>query len=110
MILTIALKDLTLSRPDRAAIEALSHQLDGYFRDIISARWNLSRTHQTVTTRCSLHSRSGYYRAQASGKTIENSLNLIWEKLAKQRRRKKEIRKTVRRRSAEKGRISVAEP
>lgn len=97
MIVTVALKDLTLSKPDKTMLEVFSHQFEGCFRDIVSVRWNVARTHQTITVKCTVHSRSGYYRAQSSSLNIENSLNLIWDKLTKQRRRKKEIRKTVRR-------------
>ena len=85
------------SAAERSHLREISGHLARYFRGIVSIDWNLSREGRERVVGCKVHSKSGYYRAQAGSETFGKSADAAIEKLLRQRRRRKAIGETARR-------------
>ena len=98
MIITTSTRNIILLTRDKLYLESLSKQLSHHFVNVISLRWKIETDHEDIIVKCQLHSKSGYYRAHAKEGTIRKAVDLVFNKITKQRRRKKVIQKKVIRR------------
>ena len=79
---------------------AAAEELDRFFQQIVAVEWIFEPDGSEIRARGRVHSRSGYYRGEASGFNMQEAIQQVLHKLETQRRRKKEIRVSKRRRPA----------
>lgn len=103
MNVVVSFRNFDPSGKEKSFVQENSKQFEEYFNNIVSIEWDLYSQRMNKVARCRLHSASGYYRAEASSKDCAQSINLVFKKLTKQRRRKKKMRKSAMRRSRAKG-------
>ena len=97
MNVTMVFRDVAGSERLRESIRERSEHLDRYFQAIQHVEWDFKRAGDDVELRCRLHSKSGFYRAQARAERASRALDEVLEKLLKQRRRAKQQRVRARR-------------
>lgn len=97
MTITVVIRDLPARARLRGRIQDLSEDLAGYFRSVQQVQWDLEAEDRGVIARCRVHARSGVYRAHARADRAVAALDAVFEKIVKQRRRKKRQRLTGRR-------------
>jgi len=89
MNLTIVFRNRQASERVKVRAEELAERLTRYFRGLEYVEWDVSRDGNESTVKCRAHSRSGYYRAQARAGSAAAALDLVFDKLVKERRRNK---------------------
>ncbi|GEM_PF-2754924 len=100
MIMTITSHAMGLKVREKSYITSVSRELRSRFLDIISLRWNMNSHKSKIMVKCQLHSASGFYRAQAQTENFKKSVDLVLERIVKQRKRKKGIQRKVLRRTS----------
>ncbi len=100
LTITIVIRDLPARARLRSLIQALSEDLAGYFRSLRQVEWDLEAEDRGVVARCRVRAQSGLYRAHARAEHAGQALDEVFEKIVKQRRRKKRLRLSKRRKSA----------
>jgi ribosome-associated translation inhibitor RaiA len=76
---------------DQRYAQWLSESFSRYFRTILQVHWTLSAQGERCVAACHLHAKSGIYHAVATSKNFRKSLDLVFERILKQRRRRKGI-------------------
>jgi ribosome-associated translation inhibitor RaiA len=99
----VSFRDIEPTRKVKAQLQAVSEHLEMYFVSVVSVEWVIRAQREQRIAQCKLHSKSGYYRATASSDDIGQVINMVVEKLTKQRRRKKKIQRKGLRLSGEIG-------
>jgi ribosome-associated translation inhibitor RaiA len=89
----LSYRNIEPTRKEKNNVQALSKQFERYFNNIVSVEWDFRAQRGQKIATCRLHSRSGYYRAKAKSHDLGESVNMVFERFTKQRRRKKKIRK-----------------
>ncbi len=84
------------NRLARAAAAELTH----YFQRIVAVEWIFEADGTDTVARGRVHARTGYYRAEGHGQALPEAVQQTLHRLEKQRRRKKELRVSKRRRPA----------
>ena len=69
----------------------LSERFARYFQAIVHVQWTLSAEGQRRIAACQLQGRSGFYRAAADTGDFRKSIDLAFDRVVKQRRRRKVI-------------------
>jgi ribosome-associated translation inhibitor RaiA len=87
------------ARANRLALAA-SKRLVRFFRRIVLVEWVFEEESGNTVARGRVHSRSGFYRAVGRGTDMNEALTQVLHRLEKQRRRKKSMRVTRRRRTS----------
>jgi ribosome-associated translation inhibitor RaiA len=64
-----------------------------YFNSIVSVEWVIRAEREKRIAYCRLHAKSGYYRATATSDGLGKSINMVFEKLTKQRSTKKKMQR-----------------
>ena len=88
---TISYRGITPTKDEKDSVNEASTHFEEFFRNLVSVKWEFHRERRLCIASCSLHSKSGFYRARASSEHLITSVSLVAQKLIKQRRRKKKI-------------------
>lgn len=89
--------DEALSRTDEQRLYRLSSRLPRYFQDIVTIEWSLSREGRKHVAVCTVHARSGCFRAHVVAEQLGTAIGQTLHKLVRQRRRRKAMGNTARR-------------
>jgi ribosome-associated translation inhibitor RaiA len=100
MVATIDYRNINATGLQKQSIQIVSRRFARYFKRIESVAWELGKQGHEYLASCYIRSRTGYYRASAQSKKFRSCLNLVMEKIFKQRRRRKSIAVRRRRRFA----------
>jgi ribosome-associated translation inhibitor RaiA len=90
MIITAATQKLELEDEEKAYIDFISHKLTDRFLLVYSLRWRLTLEKSNIVVKCLVHSQSGYYQARATADTLQYAVNLVFEKIIVQRKKKRQ--------------------
>jgi ribosome-associated translation inhibitor RaiA len=91
MIAMIDFRNSNATRLQKQSIQALSRRFARYFKQIQSIAWELEKRGHEYSASCHIHSGTGYYRATAQSKNFRSCIDLVRDRLAKQRRRRNNI-------------------
>jgi ribosome-associated translation inhibitor RaiA len=97
MVLNVACRDSELSVYDRRWVGEFSLRLERYFTDILTVEWDLTQEGNGHVAVCRVHTRQGFYRANASAKSARQAMHTAIDKLIQQRHRDKKMAGSARR-------------
>jgi len=103
MVATIDCRSSNATWLQKQSIQVLSRRFARYFKRIESVAWELEKQGHEYVASCCIHSRTGYYRATAQSKDFRSCIDLVMDKIVKQRRRRKSIYVRKRRSFAQRG-------
>ena len=89
MIVTASTQKLELEDEEKAYIDSISHKLTDRFLHIFSLRWKLTSEKSNIVVKCLIHSQSGYFHAERAAEKLKYAVDLVFEKILSQRKRKK---------------------
>jgi ribosomal subunit interface protein len=95
MNITISYRDISPTKDEKDGVEEASNHFEEFFRNLVSINWEFHTERTLCAASCSLHSKSGFYRARASSEHLITSISLVTQKLIKQRRRKKKMQSRI---------------
>jgi ribosome-associated translation inhibitor RaiA len=90
MIITTSTQRIELEDEEKAYIDSISHKLSDRFLHIFSLRWKLTSEKSNVIVKCLAHSQSGYFQAQATADKLKYAVNLVFDKILNQRKKKRQ--------------------
>lgn len=83
----------------RQYIEDMSARISRYFRRILTIHWDLRQEGPRHLATCRVHAQSGFYRVSVMADSFRKAIHDAEDVLARQRRRRKGLRKKIRSRS-----------
>jgi len=89
MIITASTQKLELEDEEKAYIDSISHKLTDRFLHIFSLRWKLTSEKSNIVVKCLVHSQSGYFHARATANKLKDAVNLVFDKILNQRKKKR---------------------
>lgn len=107
MIIEISSKNLAIEPGPRRQIGAYNLVLKKYFKRIYSIRWSFEAIRKNIEGHLFVHAYSGQYRATGNGTTIREVLVEACDTVERQRRRRKRIAESTRRRTIRKPKHST---
>jgi ribosome-associated translation inhibitor RaiA len=90
MIITASTRRIELEDEEKAYVDSLSHKLTDRFLHIFSVRWKLTSEKSYIVVKCLVHSQSGYFHARATADKLKYAVNLAYEKILNQRKKKRQ--------------------
>jgi ribosome-associated translation inhibitor RaiA len=87
-----------LSAPEQRRLRQVSARLSRVFREVVELEWSLSREGRQRVAACKVHSRDEHYRARVSSGRFGASIDGALDRLLRQRRRRKSMTQTARKR------------
>lgn len=97
MPIRILAEDAVLAPAEEWRLRHVSARLPRYFHDIVSVEWDLTTDGRDQVAACKVHSKSGYYRAEVASDRLGKSIDEAFDKIVRQRRRRKVMRLSARR-------------
>ena len=90
MIITASTQKLELKDEEKAYIDSISYKPTERFLHIFSLRWKLTSEKSSIIVKCLVHSQSGYFHARATAGKLKYAIDLVFEKIINQRKRKRQ--------------------
>ncbi len=90
MIITASTQKLELEDEEKAYIDSVSHKLSDRFLQVFSLRWKLTSEKSNISVKCLVHSQSGYFHARATANKLKDAVNLVFDKILNQRKKKRQ--------------------
>ena len=90
MIITASTQRLELKDDDKAYIDSISDKLTERFLHVYSLRWILTSEKSNIVVKCLVHSQSGYFHARAAADKLKYAIDLVFEKILNQRKKKRQ--------------------
>jgi ribosome-associated translation inhibitor RaiA len=90
MIITASTQKLKLKDEEKAYIDSISNRLTERFLHIFSLRWKLTSEKSNIIVKCLIHSQSGYFHARATAGKLKYAVDLVFEKILSQRKKKRQ--------------------
>jgi ribosome-associated translation inhibitor RaiA len=90
MIITASTQRIELEDEEKAYIDSISHKLSDRFLHVFSLRWKLTSEKSKIIVKCLIHSQSGYFQAQATADKLKYAVNLVFDKILNQRKKKRQ--------------------
>ncbi len=109
MDLRIVTRNAELTPAEQRRLRDLNARMTRYFRKIVTVSWTFSAAAVGFTAGCSIHSQSGYYRSRASAEKIGAAMDMAFEKVVRQRRRKRVKSVTARSRAGSTGKRALVQ-
>ena len=85
---TLFLHHVHLSAVEQRHLVALNSRMERYFRKLMTLSWGVRESAREYSVGCTVHSLSGYYRARATAASVGSAVDLAFERIVRQRRRK----------------------
>jgi ribosome-associated translation inhibitor RaiA len=90
MIITASTHRIELEDEEKAYIDSISNKLTERFLHIFSLRWKLTSEKSNIIVKCLVHSKSGYYHARATADKLKYAVDLVFDKILNQRKKKRQ--------------------
>jgi ribosome-associated translation inhibitor RaiA len=90
MIITASTQNLKLEDEEKAYLDSTSRKLTDRFLHILSLQWKLTSEKSNIIVKCLVHSQSGYFHARATANKLKNAVNLVFDKILNQRKKKRQ--------------------
>jgi ribosome-associated translation inhibitor RaiA len=90
MIITASTQRIELEDEEKAYIYSISQKLSDRFLHVFSLRWKLTSEKSKIIVKCLIHSQSGYFQAQATADKLKYAVNLVFDKILNQRKKKRQ--------------------
>jgi ribosome-associated translation inhibitor RaiA len=84
---TITVRNTELTYAERRRLRALIARMPRYFRHLKATHWRFSAVSDLSAVSCSAHSQSGVFRARATAARPGAAMDLVYDKIVRQRRR-----------------------
>jgi len=95
--LTLVFRNRPGSERLKVRAEELAKRLARHLQPVQHIEWDVTRDGAEAAVRCRVHARSGFFRAHARAARADTAMNLVCDKLLKERRREKAKRIGARR-------------
>ncbi len=89
MIITTSTQRIELEDEEKTYIDSISHRLSERFQHVFSLRWKLTSEKSNIIVKCLAHSQSGYFQAQATADKLKFAVDLVFDKIITQRKKKR---------------------
>lgn len=93
---TMNIHQASLTAAERRRLSEISERLSRYFRSVSTVRWVIGHVANFYTVSIKVHARSGYYYARAEADRVGQGIDQAFDKIVRQRRRKRVATLTVR--------------